>query len=121
MTTAYDAELRKLAKTVAAREGVTLHEGVYACVAGPSYETPAEVRMLRAFADAVGMSTAPEVVAARHAGMRVMGVSGISNVAHDVADPALKVSHQDVMDIGLKLVPALTALLRGVLHELSVS
>ncbi len=118
MTTAYDIELRKLAKKVAAEKGVTLHEGVYACVSGPSYETPAEVRMLRAFADAVGMSTAPEVVVARQAGMRVMGVSGISNVAHDVADPSLKVTHDEVMDIGKKLVPGLTALLRGVLREL---
>lgn len=121
MTTAYDLELRQLAKAVAARAGVTLHEGVYACVAGPSYETPAEVRMLRTFADAVGMSTAPEVIAARHAGMRVMGISGISNVAHAVADPALKVSHEDVMDIGIKIVPALTALLRGVVRELADS
>jgi purine-nucleoside phosphorylase len=77
--------------------------------------------MLRAFADAVGMSTAPEVTVARHAGMRVMGISGISNVAHDVADPTLKTSHEDVMDIGKKIVPALTALLRGVLRELPES
>lgn len=121
MTTAYDIGLRQLAKQVAAKAGFTLREGVYACVSGPSYETPAEVRMLRAFADAVGMSTAPEVIVARQAGMRVMGVSGISNVAHDVADPSLKVTHEEVMDIGKKLVPSLTALLRGVLRELTDS
>lgn len=122
MTTPYDAGLQAVARIVADREGLALREGVYCCVAGPSYETPAEIRMLRTFgADAVGMSTAPEVVAARHAGMRVMGVSGISNICHDSNDPRLIVSHAEVMDIGVtRIVPALTTLLRGVLRAIDM-
>ncbi|MFN2114648.1 MAG: purine-nucleoside phosphorylase [Anaerolineae bacterium] len=80
MTNAYDPALREYAARAARAEGLTVHEGVYAMVAGPSYETPAEARALRALGgDAVGMSTAPEVVVARHAGMRVLGLSLITN------------------------------------------
>lgn len=120
MTVAYDLELRALAHRVADAEGVTLRDGVYVAVSGPSFETPAEIRMLRAWgADAVGMSTAPEVIAARHAGMRVMGISGISNVAIDHNDPNQKPTHDEVMAVGQdKIVPALTKLLSGVLREL---
>lgn len=82
MTTAYDPALRALAQRVAADAGFALREGVYAYVGGPSFETPAELRFLqRAGADAVGMSTAPEVVVARHAGLRVLGISTIANLA----------------------------------------
>lgn len=121
MTTAYDAELRTVARRVAQEHQIRLREGVYCAVAGPSYETPAEIRMLRAIGgDAVGMSTAPEVVAARHCGMRVVGFSGISNMCHDSNDPALKVNHQEVLDVGrTKIIPALTVLLRGILGALS--
>ncbi|HEY4718433.1 MAG TPA: purine-nucleoside phosphorylase, partial [Anaerolineales bacterium] len=80
MSQAYDRKLHSLARLVAAEEKVTLHEGVYCCLAGPSFETPADLRFLRgAGVDAVGMSTAPEVTVARHGGTRVLGISGISN------------------------------------------
>ncbi len=120
MTIAYDLELRALAHRVADAEGVTLRDGVYVAISGPSFETPAEVRMLRAWgADAVGMSTASEVTVARHGGMRVMGISGISNINIDHNDPNRKTTHEEVMDIGqTRIVPALTKLLRGVLREL---
>ncbi len=120
LTVAYDADLRALAHRVAAAEQIALRSGVYVCLSGPTYETPAEIRMLRAWgADAVGMSTAPEVIVARQAGMRVLGVSGISNITIDTNDPTRKTSHAEVMDIGArKVVPALTRLLHGVLREL---
>ena len=82
MTEAYDADLRRLAKKVAEKLGIDLKEGVYAAMLGPSYETPAEIRMLRTVGgDAVGMSTVPEVIVARHAGIRVLGLSCIANMA----------------------------------------
>jgi purine-nucleoside phosphorylase len=122
MTTAYDLDLRKLALRVAEHEQITLRTGVYAHVAGPTFETPAEVRALRLLGgDAVGMSTAPETVVARHAGMRVMGVSGISNMAHDSSDPTRTTTHAEVMEIGeTKIVPSLTRLLRGVVRDLDI-
>jgi purine-nucleoside phosphorylase len=121
MTNPYDSKLRALARQIATREGLVLREGVYVCVAGPSYETPAEVRMLRMLGgDAVGMSTAPEVVVARHSGMHVMGISGISNICHDTNDPSLQTTHTEVMEIGTKrIIPALNTLIRGVLREMS--
>jgi purine-nucleoside phosphorylase len=82
MTGAYDAALRNLTLEATSQVGITLHEGIYAMVTGPSYETPAELGFLRAIgADAVGMSTVPEVIAARHAGMRVLAISVVTNVA----------------------------------------
>ena len=83
MTVAYDLGLRALAERIAGDKGVALRKGVYVGLAGPAFETPAEVRMLRALGgDAVGMSTVNEVTVARHAGMRVLGFSGITNVVH---------------------------------------
>lgn len=115
----YDAGLREMARHVAAEAGITLREGVYLCLAGPNFETPAEVRMLRALgADAVGMSTVPEVLVARHAGMRVMAFSGITNEAIDVVDAPMETNHEEVLDAGKVLVPRLTAILRGVLKAL---
>lgn len=115
----YDAGLREMARHVAAEAGITLHEGVYACLAGPNFETPAEVRMLRTLgADAVGMSTVPEVLVARHAGMRVMAFSGITNEAIDVVDAPVETNHEEVLDAGKVIVPRLTAVLRGVLKAL---
>jgi purine-nucleoside phosphorylase len=120
MTVPYDRALSALARKVAAAEGLTLREGVYVCLSGPNYETPAEVRMLRSWADAVGMSTAPEVVIARHAGLRVLGFSGISNVCLDSIEATAETNHAEVMDVGARLiVPALVKLLRGVLNGLS--
>ena len=119
MSRAYDPTLQAVARRAAGRLGFTLHEGVYMCLAGPSFETPADIRFLRAVgADAVGMSTVPEVTIARHGGMRVMGVSGISNVA--IADPAeeRQTTHQEVLEAGQVIVPKLIGLLKGVLSEL---
>lgn len=97
MTHAYDPGFRALAKETAARRGVELREGVYAGLLGPSYETPAEIRMLATLgADAVGMSTVPEVIAANHAGVRVVGISCLSNMAAGVVDRPL--DHVEVME-----------------------
>jgi purine-nucleoside phosphorylase len=119
MTVAYDLELRALARRVATAHGITLREGVYVGLSGPSFETPAEIRMLRGWgADAVGMSTVSEVTVARHAGMRVLGFSGISNVCIDNQQSDQVVSHEEVLDVGKKIVPNLIAILRGVLARL---
>jgi purine-nucleoside phosphorylase len=116
MSQAYDLELRRMAHQVAVEAGVPLHEGVYAGVAGPSFETPADIRFLRAIgADAVGMSTVPEVTVARHGAMRVLGVSGISNAALAEAVPGKAATHEEVLAAGLQIVPRLTALVCGVL------
>ncbi len=118
MAHAYDPALRRLALRVAAKLGIELRQGVYAWLSGPTFETPAEVRFLRVIgADACGMSTVPEVIVARHMGMRVLGLSGISNVA--VADPDApeEANHEEVLEAGRSLVPKLMALLRGVLPE----
>jgi len=119
MSRAYDPELLELARTVARQQGITLREGVYAAVSGPSFETPAEIRMLRLLgADAVGMSTAPEVVVARHASMRVLGVSMISNETIDGFDGGTKPDHEEVLEAGLQAVPRLSALIEGILSQL---
>jgi purine-nucleoside phosphorylase len=120
MVGAYDRQLRALAKRVASAEGISLRDGVYVCVSGPSFETPAEIRMLRHWGgDAVGMSTAPEVVVARHGQMRVLGFSGISNVCIDSNETTLQTTHAEVLDVGERLiVPALSRLLRGILRAL---
>lgn len=95
MTYAYDKDLMQLAKDAAAALGVALHAGIYLGVKGPSYETPAEIRMFRQWgADAVGMSTIPEVIAARHMGMRVLAISCIANPAAGIVPGEL--SHEDV-------------------------
>ncbi len=120
MTIVYDLALREKARQAARKAGFTLREGVYAGLAGPNFETPAEIRMLRAWgADAVGMSTVAEAIVARHAGMRVMGVSGISNMCIDTPDPSLQASHEVVLETGKrKVVPNLMVLIRGVLASL---
>ena len=120
MAQAYDRELRRQALRVAGEAGIALHEGVYVCVSGPNFETPAEIRMLRAIgADAVGMSTAHEVLVARHAGIRVMACSGITNVAIDEVNTDLEASHEEVLEAGVTLVPRLTTVLRVVLSSLA--
>ncbi len=119
MTQAYDPGLRQMAQATAVSQNLTLHEGVYAYVAGPSFETPAELRFLHAVgADAVGMSTVPEVIVARHAGMRVMGISSITNKAILDPTPEAVVSHEEVLETGKLIVPRLTQLLYGILPQL---
>ncbi|MCW5851667.1 MAG: purine-nucleoside phosphorylase [Anaerolineae bacterium] len=117
---AYDQGLRDLARQKAAEQGLTLREGVYAMVAGPSFETPAEIRFLRlAGADAVGMSTAPEVIVARHAGLRVLGMSLITNIASDDSDAAPllgEAGHLEVLEAAQAAVPRLTRLARAMIE-----
>ena len=97
MSCAFDKELRALAHECANEQGFALREGVYAQMAGPTYETPAEIRMLRTLgADAVGMSTVPEVIVARHGGMRVLGISCITNMAAGILDQPL--NHAEVTE-----------------------
>jgi purine-nucleoside phosphorylase len=117
MSQAYDPELKSIARSVADKGNIPLQEGVYVCLAGPSFETPADLRFLRAIGvDAVGMSTVPEVIIARHGGMRVLGISGISNKAN--LDGTTVTTHEEVLAAGEVIVPRLTALIRGVLKEL---
>lgn len=117
MSEAYDADLRRLAKRVADKMGIDLKEGVYAAMLGPSYETPAEIRMLRIVgADAVGMSTVPEVIVARHAGIRVLGLSCIANMAAGILPQPL--SHQEVMETAERVKDTFLRLVKGTLREL---
>jgi purine-nucleoside phosphorylase len=117
MSVPYDRDLLQIAREVNAEAGMTQHEGVYVSLAGPSFETPAELRFLRTIGcDAVGMSTVPEVIVARHSGMRVLGVSGISNKAD--LDGRTITTHEEVLEAGQVLVPKLTTLIRGVLSRL---
>jgi purine-nucleoside phosphorylase len=115
MSAAYDPELRGRAASACAAAGATAHEGVYIAVPGPSYETPAEIRMARTLgADAVGMSTVPEVIAARHMGMRVVALSCLTNRAAGVSDEPL--DHRDV----LAMTERLRSLLVDVLTRIVV-
>lgn len=119
MSQAYDPELRQIALKVADDLGFALRQGVYICLAGPSFETPADLRFLRLIgADAVGMSTVPEVTAARHLGMRALGISGISNVASLEPRQGHETTHEEVLEAGKTLAPKLTALIKGVLREI---
>lgn len=114
MAGAYSTRIRALARTAAAERGMDLGEGVYAAVPGPNYETAAEIRYLRAIgADAVGMSTVPEVIAARHAGMEVAAFSLIANVAGEMTD-----SHEHVLAAVEAGTPALCRLLTDILPRL---
>ena len=116
---AYDRDLRNAAKQIATNESIPLHEGVYAAVSGPSFETPAEIRALRVMgANAVGMSTVHEVLVARHAGMRVMACSGITNVTIDAVDTEFETNHEEVLEAGEVIVPRLTKIVKGVLRAL---
>jgi len=118
MNEAYEPALRQLAQEIALEAAIPAHQGVYICLAGPSFETPADVRFLRLIgADAVGMSTVPEVITARHSGMRVLGLSGISNtlVGEEGAPPP---NHEEVLEAGQVLTPRLETIIRGVLRHL---
>jgi purine-nucleoside phosphorylase len=117
MTHAYDRNYRAAAREEAAKLGMTLHEGVYAALLGPSYETPAEIKYLRTIgADLVGMSTAFEVIAARHMGIKVLAISCVTNMAAGILDQPL--SHQEVMETGERVKTSFEALLRAVLPRI---
>ena len=117
MSQPYDRDFLAKAKMVCNESSLTYQEGVYVSLSGPSFESPAELRFLRGIgADAVGMSTAPEVIVARHGGMRVLGVSGISNKAN--LDGSTMTTHEEVLAAGTVLAPKLTTLIRGFLAKL---
>lgn len=119
MTNAYDRALRGHARAVARDAGIQLHEGVYCYLSGPTFESPAEIRMLRLLgAQAVGMSTAPEVVVAVHSGMRVLGISGITNKCISDPDSEEIPNHEEVLEAGKTIVPKLTTILLGMLGRL---
>jgi purine-nucleoside phosphorylase len=115
---AYDRSLRTIAQDIAQQHDIPLHSGVYCAVSGPSFETPAEIRMLRTIgADTVGMSTVHEVLVARHAGMRVMACSGVTNEAITAVDTEFETNHEEVLEAGKVIVPRLTTILKGVLKN----
>lgn len=117
MSEAYSKSLRELAKGVAGELGIKLQEGVYAGLLGPSYETPAEIRMLRILGgDAVGMSTVPEVIVARHMRMNVLGISCISNMAAGILEQPL--SHDEVMETTEKVKTTFLSLVHGIVAKL---
>ncbi len=117
MTQAYERSYRELAREEAGKLGMALHEGVYAALLGPSYETPAEINYLRTIgADLVGMSTAFEVITARHMGIKVLAISCVTNMAAGILDRPL--SHQEVMETGERVKTSFEALLRAVLPRI---
>lgn len=117
MSQVYDRDLCELARQVARTQTLTLREGIYVALAGPSFETPADLRYLRLIgADAVGMSTVPEVTVAHQGGMRVLGISGISNKAN--LDGTTITTHAEVLEAGRRITPQLLALIQGVLRGL---
>ena len=114
MSEVYSRELQELASEEARALGITARRGVYAALAGPSYETPAEIHMLRAFgADAVGMSTVPEAIVARHMGLKVLGISCITNMAAGISESPI--NHEEVMETGQKVRESFTQLLRRII------
>lgn len=117
MSRAYDRDLLELARQAAQRANFHMWEGVYTCLAGPSFETPADLRFLRIIgSDAVGMSTVPEVIVAHHSGIKVLGLSGISNKAN--LDGSTITSHEEVLQAGKIIAPKLKAIILGVLGHL---
>jgi purine-nucleoside phosphorylase len=118
MTTSYDKNFREKAKAEAQRLGIELGEGVYAGLAGPSYETPAEIRYLRTIgADLVGMSTVPEVIAARHSGMQVLGISCVTNAAAGILDQPL--DHKEVLATTERVKTQFIGLLRAIILSIA--
>jgi purine-nucleoside phosphorylase len=117
MTEVYSRRLREIATTAAKARGVAIEQGVYVALTGPTYETPAEVRYLRGIgADAVGMSTVPEAIAARHMGLEVLGLSCITNMAAGILPQPL--DHSEVMATARRVRGAFIALLEGILERL---
>ncbi len=117
MSQVYDRDLLKLSAEIAKKKKITLHQGVYVCLSGPSFESPADLRFLRGIgADAVGMSTVPEAIVARHGRSRVLAFSGISNKAN--LDGNTETTHEEVLAAGSMIVPKLTTLIKGVLESI---
>jgi purine-nucleoside phosphorylase len=120
MTRAYDEQCRTIARAEASKLNITLQEGVYAAMLGPSYETPAEIEYLRRIgADLVGMSTVAEVIAARHMGMKVLAISCVTNMAAGILDQPL--SHAEVLETGERVRTTFESLLRAVLPRIAES
>lgn len=118
LSEAYSRDLQQQAVEVARTLGVEIRRGIYAALAGPSYETPAEIHMLRACgADAVGMSTVPETIVARQMGIDVLGISCITNMAAGISDEPI--NHAEVMETGRRVRDTFTKLLRGVISQLA--
>jgi purine-nucleoside phosphorylase len=118
MTQAYDREFQRFVTEEGKKLGQTIHNGVYLAVQGPSYETPAEIYAFRAIgADLVGMSTVPEVIAARHSGIRVLGISCVTNMAAGTTDAPL--NQEEVLEIAARIKPQFIALLRAVIPRIS--
>ena len=118
MTVAYDRRFREITVGEGNRNRIGLYEGVYAALPGPSYETPAEIRYLRTIgADLVGMSTVPEVIAARHCGMRVLGISCVTNAAAGILDKPL--DHKEVLETGERVRGQFIALLKSVIPRIA--
>lgn len=116
LTQAYDSDYQKLVKEVASELNLTLQEGIYYGTTGPTYETPAEVRMIQTVGgDAVGMSTVPEVIVARHAGMRVIGISCISNLAAGMGE---QLNHEDVITVTTKIRSSFKKLIVNILQKI---
>lgn len=119
MSTAYDSELGRVAKETAQSLGFALREGVYAAMSGPSYETPAEIRMVRTMGgDAVGMSTVPEVIVANHCGIRVLGISCMTNMAAGVLDQPL--NHEEVIETSNKVRENFIKLMLGIVKNIQI-
>lgn len=115
MSRVYDRELGEFARQTARKNGIRLQEGVYVSLAGPSFETPADLRFLRMIgADAVGMSTVPEATVAHHGGTRVLGFSGVTNKAN--LDGSTITTHEEVLEAGEMIVPQLLTLIQGILR-----
>jgi purine-nucleoside phosphorylase len=120
MSEAYDPKLREMAEKACWKAGVPVRKGVYLALTGPSYETPAEIRMARTLgADAVGMSTVPEVIAARHMGIRVLGLSCITNMAAGVTKQ--KLDHREVLEVGERVKAGLMEVLGRIIEEAAKS
>jgi len=118
MSDAYTLQFRRIAKSVGADLAISLTEGVYAAMLGPSYETPAEIRMLRILgADVVGMSTVPEVIVANHMSMKVLGISCVTNMAAGILPQ--KINHEEVLETGAMVRETLVRLLKGLLPRLA--
>ena len=117
MSRAYDPDLQKIVRKVAEKNGLPIKEGVYMFFAGPNFETPAEVRAARILgADAVGMSTVPEAIAAAHCGLRTIGISCMTNMAAGILDQPL--GHEEVMETGIRVKGEFSALIRGIVSAL---